>query len=309
MTQSLTVLIPTKNRCVILAALLRRLESEDPGVVRVVVSDNCSDEPGYASAIPQACASHPLQVIYRRHETPLTALQNFESLLPFATTTFSCFLGDDDFWEEGALTPIAQLMNERGLDFVYAQEWFLHDRNSNAALGRFTMHTLHENRLRNIEEFIRYGNDPHVYGVFRSPLLVEMCSYFTPHWRLLPRSHIVDTAFTALVFVYLSTARIEWVPYSHSQGVASPDNTAIEKAGWVRRLGRRSGLGATAYHLIRKPQLYTLFLHTMSRMGCSMSERTRVLATCVLWYFAGMPVLAVMGEALSRFARKIRRDG
>lgn len=288
-----------------LAALLRRLESEDSDVVRVVVSDNCSDQPEYASVIPQACASHPLQVLYRRHETPFTALQNFESLLPFAKTAFSCFLCDDDFWEEGALTRIARFMDKRGLDFAYAQEWSLHDRNSNAVLGRFNMHALHGSRIRNLREFIRYGNDPHVYGVFRSPLLVEMSSYFTPYWRLLPRSHILDTAFAALAFVYLSTERIEWVPYWHSQGVAPPDRTKQEKIGRMFRLASRSGLMATAYHLVRKPQLYALFLRTMSRMRYSMPDRARVLATCALSFFADMPVFVAIGSCLRMLARKL----
>ena len=44
-----------------LATLWRRLESEEPAVVRVVVSDNCSDDAGDASSSPRGartlCAS------------------------------------------------------------------------------------------------------------------------------------------------------------------------------------------------------------------------------------------------------------
>ena len=52
----------------------------------------------------------------------MTALQNFESLLPFATTAFACFLGDDDTGRRSI--DLHRCSSERGgLDFVYAQEW------------------------------------------------------------------------------------------------------------------------------------------------------------------------------------------
>lgn len=270
-------------------SLLERLEAEDPRVVRVVISDNCSDDPGYAAEVAPRCARHRLEVLYHRQGATRPVLDNFTWLSQHAASTaFACFLGDDDYWEEGALTRIVRAMRERDIDFSYARDWTLHDRDSGAVTARFSMHPLHDDPVANLQEFIRYGNDPHVYGVFRSPLLAQMCAYFTPRWRMLPRSHIIDAAFTSVAFAYLAAKRIEWLPYRHSQGVAA----GAHNDNAFMRLARGSGLRSSLYYGLRKPQLYASYMRLMSQRGHSLKDRARVTATCLGSFMSQLPLIA-----------------
>lgn len=272
-------------------ALLDRLKSEDSRRVRVIVSDNASDDLRYCK-LQAICAAHPLRIELRRHAKPVTALLNFWSLLENLDTEYACYLADDDYWDPAALTGMVAGMNSLGLDFAYAKEWSRHDRGTGTTLGREKMYDLKGDRMANLIQLIRYDNDPHVYGVYRTNLLKAASQRFRQSWSGLPTSYIWDTAFEALGFVFLSTDKVDFLPYHHSQGVLAlgvARSPALPKKVWGL-------LKRTCFHFIQKPQLYLSLAMTVWRMGFGISQGLRILGEGAFATARRVPVI----EAIQR---------
>ena len=137
----LTVLIPTFNRYDMLIDLLKRLENEDRKKIRILISDNCSEDIRYTD-LKETCKQHPLNIQVFRHEEAITVNRNFEFLLSKVETEFSCYLADDDYWELGALSKMVTIMVRDDIDFSYSESWFVHDSITRKRIKKFHMHLL-----------------------------------------------------------------------------------------------------------------------------------------------------------------------
>lgn len=101
----LTVAIPTYNRAAYLAENLAQLRSEltgvSPGLVELVVSDNCSTD-GTEAVVLEATASG-LPIRYVRNAKNVGWALNFAQAFDVATGKYVLLLGDDDLFVDGAL--------------------------------------------------------------------------------------------------------------------------------------------------------------------------------------------------------------
>ncbi len=302
----LTVLIPTRNRSQLLSELLRKLESEDPGQVKVAISDNASEDPGYEN-IPAQCAKHPLNIQYQRHPTPIAAIDNFSSLNKFVTTEFACYLGDDDFWEPGALSEIVRIMQEDHLDFAYAKRWHLHDRETGVVLSTHEMHELHESVAANIREFLKYRNDPHTYGIVRSQLFLEMSKRLESKWKFVPQDFIFNTAYPALFHVFAKTTKIRWVNYAHSQGIAVPGEIgSMASSGLIRRIKRL--LLRVWITTVYKPQLYWCYVRIMQDTNLHIISKSSIVLILIYQYLLRDPILRSLTVVKSNQVNRPQSD-
>jgi abequosyltransferase len=107
----LTVAIPTWNRAGYLAQNLAQLRSElaavAPGLVEVIVSDNCS--PDETPAVVAAAIEAGLPVRYVRNEKNVGWARNFAQAYEIAAGKYVLLMGDDDLFVDGAL----QILLER----------------------------------------------------------------------------------------------------------------------------------------------------------------------------------------------------
>jgi abequosyltransferase len=117
MSVLLTIAIPTWNRAEYLEQNLRQLRSEvaklAPGLVEVVVSDNCS--PDDTSAVVARVVAAGLPVRYVRNQTNLGWALNFIQCFELAQGRYVLLLGDDDIFVDGALSLLVDHL--RGNDY------------------------------------------------------------------------------------------------------------------------------------------------------------------------------------------------
>ncbi|HEX2825370.1 MAG TPA: glycosyltransferase family 2 protein [Burkholderiales bacterium] len=111
----LTLAIPTWNRAGFLAANLAQIESElsgvAPGLVEVIVSDNCS--PDETPEVVRDAAARGLPVRYVRNERNLGWALNFAQAFDLARGKYVLLLGDDDLFVDGALRLVVERLCAR----------------------------------------------------------------------------------------------------------------------------------------------------------------------------------------------------
>ena len=109
---TLSILIPTYQRCnylnLLLAELEMQLEALPPGFVEVVISDNCSEDATQQFA--SAYANRNQMWTYNKHKTNIGADRNFLWLVEAAAGRFLWILGDDDLPRRGLIQYIANLL-------------------------------------------------------------------------------------------------------------------------------------------------------------------------------------------------------
>jgi abequosyltransferase len=101
----LTVAIPTWNRASYLRQNLAQLRSElasvQPGVVELLVSDNCS--PDSTREVVEAAMESGMAIRYVRNDTNVGWALNFAQCFDLAQGKYVLLLGDDDLFVDGAL--------------------------------------------------------------------------------------------------------------------------------------------------------------------------------------------------------------
>jgi hypothetical protein len=289
----LTLLIPTKNRFDELNLLLKRLEHEDPNIVTAYISDNASDDPRYRTELGLITAQHPLRIIVTRHPTPVTAFANWRSLLYKANNKYIAFCGDDDFWEPGSLSKTTLWMDHHDVDFSYPREWHLHSRKlpNQRTLSVHQLPQLPKEPLDRVLAFYAYDNDPMVYGIFEYNLMTKMFGHFLSGWKLLPISHITDTAYPGVVSALLHAKNPEWSSHGfHSQGIIEswPGNKRSRARNYI-------ALKTNYFYIARRMQQYLLTIKMAKevtpdtgkllvfalRLGLIMAARIPVLAAAI----------------------------
>lgn len=289
----LTLLIPTKNRFDELKLLLKRLEHEDPNIVTAYISDNASDDPRYRTELGLITSQHPLRIIATRHPAPVSVVANWNSLLCKANNKYIAFCGDDDFWEPGSLSKTTLWMDQHDVDFSYPREWHLHSRKlpEQRTLSVHQLPQLPKGPLDRVLAFYAYDNDSMVYGIFEFHLMVKMFGHFLSGWKLLPISHIADTAYPGIVSALLYAKNPEWSSHGfHSQGV-------IECCLGNKQSRARNyiALKTNYFYIIRRIQQYLLTIKTAKevtpdtgrllvfavRLGLTMVTKIPVLAAAI----------------------------
>ena len=104
MSPLLTIAIPTWNRAIFLEQNLRQLNREmtgiAPGLVEILVSDNCSSD--HTPAVVEE-AKRSTQIAYVRNESNIGWGANFAQCFNLARGKYVLLLGDDDLLIDGAL--------------------------------------------------------------------------------------------------------------------------------------------------------------------------------------------------------------
>jgi abequosyltransferase len=111
----LTIAVPTWNRAGYLAENLAQLKSElrgvTPGLVEVLVSDNCS--PDSTPNVVEEAAKSGLAIRYVRNEKNMGWARNFVQCFDLARGKYVLLLGDDDLFVDGALALLLRHLAER----------------------------------------------------------------------------------------------------------------------------------------------------------------------------------------------------
>lgn len=108
MTDLYTVLVPTRDRCDTLQSTLASCLAQDADNLRVVVSDNCSED---ATRDVVHSFSDP-RLRYLRTDRRLSMSGNFEFSLTAAPTGYIMHLGDDDGLIPGAIDHVGQVVRD-----------------------------------------------------------------------------------------------------------------------------------------------------------------------------------------------------
>jgi|SRR5579859_3529664 len=110
----ITVIIPTRNRCETLWASLKTCVEQDSDQLRIVVSDNCSEDD--TRDVVQSFSDKRLRYVNTGARLSMTG--NFEFSLRQTETGYVCFLGDDDGLMPGAILKVAELVADTGSDAI-----------------------------------------------------------------------------------------------------------------------------------------------------------------------------------------------
>ena len=126
----LSIAIPTWNRASYLKQSLDQLRAElqgvEPGLVEVLVSDNCS--PDDTGAVVAGARAEGLPVRYVRNETNLGWGHNFFQCFDLARAKYVLLLGDDDLLVDGALGLLLGRLREANHGVVCVRTYgFDHD--------------------------------------------------------------------------------------------------------------------------------------------------------------------------------------
>jgi glycosyltransferase involved in cell wall biosynthesis len=113
-TPLITVIIPTRNRCETLRATLKTCVEQDADKLRVIVSDNCSDD----ETREVVRSFSDTRIRYINTGTRLSMTGNFEFSLRHAESGYVTFLGDDDGLMPGAARRVAELVADTGSDAI-----------------------------------------------------------------------------------------------------------------------------------------------------------------------------------------------
>lgn len=116
----LTIAIPTWNRAPFLERNLAQLQAEmsaiEPGVVEVIVSDNCS--PDDTPSVVDRAIHAGLPIRYVRNERNLGWALNFAQCFDLARGRHVLMLGDDDLLVDGALSSVVARLRENDYGVV-----------------------------------------------------------------------------------------------------------------------------------------------------------------------------------------------
>ena len=113
----LTIAIPTWNRAVYLDASLRQLQSElqsiEPTLVEIIVSDNCS--PDNTPDVVRDAIGRGLPIRYIRNADNLGWAPNFAQAFEMSAGKYVLMMGDDDLFVDGGLALLLDRL--RGHDY------------------------------------------------------------------------------------------------------------------------------------------------------------------------------------------------
>jgi hypothetical protein len=289
----LSLLVPTKDRYDELIILLRRLESESPAHIKVFISDNCSHDARYVGKLPQIIAKHPLDITLTRQLHPLSAFENWKTLIHKITTRYAAFCGDDDFWSPGGLTKTVAWMIENNIDLSYTAEWHLHSRElpHQSLIKINRLFALPQAPLARVIEFIKYNNDPIAYALMETKLLTKMFSEFRTHWSFLPRSHITNTAYTGVAVALLAARNAEWYQHAfHSQGVA-PAERMREKSMSAKTIDFSL---ENIYYIIRRIQICSRMLIISYSFKKSLTEYCIFSLKLIFFTACNLPLFSLL---------------
>lgn len=115
-----TVAIPTWNRAGYLAQNLAQLRSEmtgvAPGLVEVLISDNCS--PDSTPGVVESAMKSGLPIRYIRNEKNIGWALNFAQCFDLAQGKYVLLLGDDDLFVDGALSIVLSRLTQKDYGVV-----------------------------------------------------------------------------------------------------------------------------------------------------------------------------------------------
>jgi len=126
----LTVAIPTWNRATYLEQNLAQIRAElakiAPGLVEVLVSDNCSTDA--TPAVVESAIAAGLPIRYVRNETNLGWALNFAQSYDLASGKYLLLFGDDDMFVDGSLSLLLERLAEKDYGVVCLRPYgFDHD--------------------------------------------------------------------------------------------------------------------------------------------------------------------------------------
>lgn len=181
MQQTVFVGLPTFNRPDGLARTLECLLGQTWSSLRILVSDNCSDDPRVQKTIQEFQRLDP-RVSSVRQTANIGAHQNFLSVLNACDSEFFMWASDDDIWEPSFVEENIALLNSN----PKAQMAFCTVDNINLDgdfLRRypgFSRFSSGESRLKDAERFLAepeiMGKANLIYGLFRSASVRALAS-------------------------------------------------------------------------------------------------------------------------------------
>lgn len=182
MTEKFTVLIPTRERCETLVHTLASVTAQDYDNLDIVVSDNMS-----ADATRDVVeATRDPRVRYVNTGRRLSMTGNFEFSLGLVGEGFVMHLGDDDALVPGAVSTVARIAAETGLEAIASSEAMYHWPSALdvARRGRLVFSTRPEWRIRRSSEVIQrviafewpYVQLPSTYNSFIHRRVIDRAS-------------------------------------------------------------------------------------------------------------------------------------
>ena len=109
-----TIVIPTRERCDVLASSLRTCVCQDYGNFEIIVSDNFSQD--RTREIVESFGDSRIRYINTGRRVSIA--ENWEFALAHIHSGYLTYLGDDDGLLPGALAELNKIINERGCEAI-----------------------------------------------------------------------------------------------------------------------------------------------------------------------------------------------
>lgn len=182
MTEKFTVLIPTRERCGTLVHTLASVTAQDYDNLDIVVCDNVSADA--TRDVVQAARDPRVRYINTGRRLSMTG--NFEFSLGLVSKGFVMHLGDDDALVPGAISTVAGIAAETGLEAIASSEAMYHWPSALdvARRGRLVFSTRSDWRIRRSAEVIQrviafewpYVQLPSTYNSFVHRRVIDRAS-------------------------------------------------------------------------------------------------------------------------------------
>src|SRR6266850_3757677 len=111
---TISVIVPTRDRCDTLIATLRTCLDQDYQRCEIIVSDNVSQD----RTEEHVRSLRDPRIRYVRTERRLGMSQNWEFALSHARGEYVTYVGDDDALLPGALLQLAEIIQDTGTDAI-----------------------------------------------------------------------------------------------------------------------------------------------------------------------------------------------
>lgn len=118
MSRALSIVIPTLNRCAYLCGALRSIidSSCEFEKIQICISNNCSDENYNPLLDLLKTAPASLEILYVSQPVRLPIDESMYAAFALATGDYVYFLGDDDYFLDGQLAKLLNMISDQRVD-------------------------------------------------------------------------------------------------------------------------------------------------------------------------------------------------
>ncbi len=167
MSYLLSICIPSYNRVEELKRLLNSIDAENPGIIEIVIREDCSPKRGQIrEMVFDYKKNSPYTVNYIENEENYGYDKNIRNSAKAASGTWVMFMGDDDVFVPGSLDRFLEFLREHNkLGYILRR---YQSENKSGAIEEF--------RYSGKDEFLKPGEDA-VVEFFRRSLFISGFTY------------------------------------------------------------------------------------------------------------------------------------